>query len=115
MGERCPHCGQLMPQPTETDPRRVITSREELLSLLRERADRDVYRSRSGTWHYTNPGPDRHRVDPALVREMVASGLLRPVYKGSVDAFSRRQTVDVAATMQMRRSGRIGKDTVIYA
>ena len=105
----CPCCGS-----TITQPERVIDDEHELMMLLHARSDRQIYRSRVGTWHYTYSGSDRHRVSDDLVRRMVEARTLRPTYLGSEESFGLERTIDLDKTIQARRKA--GKrDIIIYA
>jgi hypothetical protein len=75
--ERCPCCGQPLPENDKSDP-------DELLQLLKMRAkgsagpqQRDVYKTADGRWYVTYGGgewPQR------TVLELMARGEIRPIF-----------------------------------
>jgi hypothetical protein len=104
MSEKCALCGQRLPVPPDpADRRGVITDEHELLAILTERAEREIYRSEMGSWHYTNAGKDRRRVAVALIHSLIRRGTLRPVYSNTRDAYWLGRTIDINATLAARR------------
>ncbi len=109
----CPTCGQVTVQ-HRTAP--LVTTQSEFLSIMREREDRHVYRvDGSNRWVFTNPGTARRvEVAPALIGELARLKVIRLAYLGVQDCYGLGPTVDVEASLELRRKTG-NKKSVVYA
>jgi len=117
--DTCPVCGQGISVPQHRYERpQIIETEDDLIEILCSRTpngeQRQVYRSRENTWHFTYGSERPHTIDRRLITALVGSGVLRRVYSDTGDAYWLGQTIDMDATMAKRRQTG-DRRAVVYA
>lgn len=105
MSERCPTCGQLVVDEPPQETTTMFTREGDLVAALRAQVEGQVYRiDGSNEWAITRIRGVRVAAD--LVKGMVAARVLRRAYSTCDDAFWLGPTIDIEATLELRKQTR---------
>lgn len=78
----------------------LIKTADDLLAEMRGR-DKEVYRSRYGTWHLTFTKDVQ--VSYEAVKALIQRGIIRLSYSDCQDSYTMGQTLDVKKTLEARK------------